>query len=80
MTYDWDISRQATEKIIGLPKKHRNQIIHFLDRLGMDPQGLTEATFYDASGALHQMATVNSWVVTFVVDDPVKRIHIIAIE
>jgi len=80
MSYGWDISRQATEKILGLPKRERDQIVYFLDRLVDDFEGMTETSFYDTSGALHHVTTIKSRAITFVVDDPVKLIHVIAIE
>lgn len=41
---------------------------------------MTEARFYDSEGVLHQVSTLDSRVITFVVDDAVKLIHIIALE
>lgn len=80
LEYGWDISKQATERIISLPKIRRNKLIDLFDSLAKGLEDYSESEFVDQFGAIHHVATLESSVITYSVDHPVKLIHIIAIE
>jgi hypothetical protein len=78
--YSWDISKQATERIIRFSQEKRFRAIDFFDELARDFDQEPEDRFISESGTEFLMKSFESTVVTYHVDHPVKLVHIIALD
>lgn len=78
--YVWDISKQATERILQMPKSQREELLTFLDKLSDVRESAAISQFTDANSNMHHVAPFRNYAITYHVDHPVKRVHIIAIE
>ena len=78
--YDWDLSRQATERIIQLPKKERTKLFAFFDSIASHLSQEADNQFYDQYGQLHFIKVMGKKTITYSIDDPVCLVHIEAIE
>ena len=78
--YDWDISKQATERIIQFPRDKRFRIIDFFDSLGRKFDEDPEERFMSESGTEFSMKSFESMVVTYHLDHPARLVHIIALD
>ncbi|MBK1876617.1 hypothetical protein [Pelagicoccus mobilis] len=80
MSYDWDVSRQVTERILGLSKSSRDKAIALFDSLAANLENAAEASFEDVDGVTHYVVTFGPSAVTYVVDHAVKLAHVVAFE
>jgi hypothetical protein len=78
--YDWDVSRQATERIIQLTKKERVKFFDFFDQIVTTGNQEYDEEFYDQYGQKHFIKVFGKRIITYSIDDPISLVHIEAIE
>lgn len=78
--YDWMISKQATERFIRHTRTQRTKLIDFFNQLAQGVHMEPEDAFTDSEGTEFLLSTMDSMVVTYRIDHPVKMVYIIALE
>ena len=80
MEYEWDLSRQAVERLLQARLPERRALIECFDRLASHPQSEEGRISFEHGGHTFCTVVLGSRVITFAVDHPVSRIHILSIE
>lgn len=80
MEYDWDVSKQAVERLLQLRKPDRSDIIHCFDEICQDPFSFEKGICFELDGKPYYTITRTKFVITFTIDHPIQQIHILSIE
>ena len=78
--YDWDLSRQAVERLLQAKLSERRALIECFDRLAAHPEPIQGRATFTLSGHAFHTIVLGSRVITYTVDHPVRRVHVLSIE
>lgn len=78
--YDWDLSRQAVERLLQAKLSERRALLECFDRLAAYPEIDEGRDSFNHDGHTFHVAVLGSRVITFAVDHPVRRVHVLSIE
>jgi len=80
MDYGWDASRQVFERILQLRQTQRLQLFDAFDRIVENSHHPLQTFSFELDGSVFYTYIVSRFVVTFTVDHPVSKIHILNVE
>ena len=78
--YDWDLSKQAVERLLQAKLSERRALIECFDRLAAQPESDQGRTTFTQAGHAFHTVVLGARVITYTVDHPVRRVHVLSIE
>jgi len=81
MEFTWSASQQVVERLLQVRgTTQRQKVTDFFDRLTSDPLGISEDHFLDEVGNIYHLVVFDRWLVTYHVDDAIRKVNVLALE